>query len=425
MNSMTNNKINQVTESTLVVGIDIAKRKHYATFVDERGRQLKKAFPVFQSEAGFEALHQAILDGRKEHGKDDVIVGVEPTGHYWLNLARFLADHGIPLVIVNPMHVKRVKELDDNLQTKNDKKDALTIARLMKDGRFSFPKLLEGEAEEIRVAYSLRESLIEERAMLKNNIHRWIDKYFPELFKVFSDFGAMMLAVLEAKPMPLDLTDMTPDELADICAVTGKMKQRRPAKAAALIQAAQESIGITEGEWGARREIAILMRRYRLLDEEIGQLDIELQELIKETPEYQYLRSVPGIGSATIAGLLAEVGSFMDYESPRQLIKLAGLTLRENSSGTHQGQKRISKRGRKRLRSLLFKAMLPLLRNNEAFQTLHQYYTERTDNPLRKKQSMVILCGKLLKILHTLCTKKRYFNGDQMLADVTCLKLAV
>jgi transposase len=61
----------------------------------------------------------------KEAKKTEVIVGIEPTGHYWMNLANFLDHYGIPLVMVNPMHVKRSKELDDNLPTKNDKKDAL------------------------------------------------------------------------------------------------------------------------------------------------------------------------------------------------------------------------------------------------------------------------------------------------------------
>ena len=166
------------------------------------------------------------------------------------------------------------------------------------------------------------------------------------------------------------------------------------------------------------------MRQYRLIEEEIETLEGELEERISQTADYEYLASVPGIGYSTIAGILSEVGSLTDYESPRQLIKLAGLTLRGNSSGTHKGQKRISKRGRKRLRSLLFKAMLPLLRNNEAFHKLHLYYTERTVNPLRKKQSMVVLCGKLLKILHALCTKKRRFDSDQMLNDLPCLQSA-
>ena len=142
MNSKLNEKINQVTDTTLVVGMDIAKRKHYATFVDDRGRQLVKAFPVHQSKAGFDYLYERLLSAMKEFGKTDVLVGIEPTGHYWLNLFHFLNDHGIPLVMTNPMHVKRSRELDDNLQTKNDQKDALVIARLVKDGRFSYPRVL-------------------------------------------------------------------------------------------------------------------------------------------------------------------------------------------------------------------------------------------------------------------------------------------
>jgi transposase len=53
-----------------------------------------------------------------QHEKRDVIVGMEPTGHYWLNLAYFLQAYDIQCVTVNPMHVKRSKELDDNSPTK-------------------------------------------------------------------------------------------------------------------------------------------------------------------------------------------------------------------------------------------------------------------------------------------------------------------
>ena len=118
MDCIENQKINQVTEKTLVVGIDIAKRTHFACFVDDRGRVLQKSFSVSQSRDGFESFYQRILRAMKDHDKTEVLVGIEPTGHYWLNLAYFLEERGIPLVITNPMHVKRSKELDDNLQTK-------------------------------------------------------------------------------------------------------------------------------------------------------------------------------------------------------------------------------------------------------------------------------------------------------------------
>ncbi|MGE7931835.1 IS110 family transposase, partial [Viridibacillus arvi] len=150
-----NYKINQVTDNTLVVGIDIAKRVHYACFVDERGRVMEKAFAVHQSKEGFESLYEKIRLTMKETQKTEVVVGIEPTGHYWMNLAYFLDQYGIPLVMVNPMHVKRSKELDDNLPTKHDKKDALVIARLVKDGRFSYPRLLKDIDAELRIGSTL------------------------------------------------------------------------------------------------------------------------------------------------------------------------------------------------------------------------------------------------------------------------------
>ena len=98
--------------------------------------------------------------------------------------------------------------------------------------------------------------------------------------------------------------------------------------------------------------------------------------------------------------------------------------MRENSSGQHKGQKRISKRGRRKLRALLFRVMMPLIKHNSAFKQLHEYYTTRLVNPLRKKQSIVVLCSKLLKVLHALCKKKRYFNEQQMMTDFAQLQTA-
>ncbi|ATP40372.1 IS110 family transposase [Solibacillus sp. R5-41] len=421
MHSKWNNKINQVTENTLVVGMDIAKRIHYACFVDERGRVIEKAFAVHQSKEGFENLYEKICQMMKEAKKTEVIIGIEPTGHYWMNLAYFLDQYGIPLVMVNPMHVKRSKELDDNLPTKNDKKDALVIARLLKDGRFSYPRILKEVEAELRIGSTLRLKLTEDLASIKNRIIRWLDRYFPEFTQVFPSFGKMALTALERTPMPQDIQGKTAEELVFFYRQVGGMRAPQLPKAKLLIEKASNSIGLTEGQKMAKHEIATLLRQFRLLETEIEAVNDQLTELAKTTMEYDLLASVPGLGDATIVDLLSEVGSFSLYENPRQLIKLAGLTLRENSSGQHKGQKHISKRGRKRLRHILFKVIVPLIRHNLAFKQLHEYYTTRNQNPLRGKQSMVVLCGKLLKILHGICKKKVYFNEQLMMKDLYCL----
>lgn len=419
-----NKKIDQVDESTLVVGMDIAKRVHYACFVDDRGRVLRKSFQVRQTREHFEALHDEILKAMETHQKSKVIVGIEPTGHYWLNLAYYLEERGIPLVMTNPMHVKRSKELDDNLPTKHDKKDALVIARLVKDGRYSYPRILKDMDAELRAGSSLRDSLVEDLGRIKNQMIRWLDRYFPEFTSVFPNFGKMALAALEWIPMPSDVIQLSADEIVFVLKQSEHLKSPQRPKAVKLIQAATDSIGVTHGLEMARIEIATLLRRYHRLNEEIAELDIQLKSYVTELEEYEILSTVPGLGDASIVELLSEIGSFKNYDSPRQLLKLAGLTLRENSSGQHKGQKRISKRGRRKLRKILFRVMLPMIMHNKAFRALHKHYTERTINPLKKKQSIVVLCGKLLKILHTLVVKGRYFSEETMMKDIPALSIA-
>ncbi|WMT18465.1 IS110 family transposase [Parageobacillus toebii] len=424
MNYTQNRKIEQVTDQTLVIGMDIAKQKHYASMVDARGRVLKKPFPVIQSRSGFEQFYASIQEAMKEFGKTEVIVGIEPTGHYWLNLAYFLEEKGIPLVMVNPMHVKRSKELDDNLPTKHDAKDALVIAKLVKDGRFSYPRILHEVEAELRAGSTFRESLTKELNAVRNQMIRWLDRYFPEFVQVFPSFGKMALVVLEKTPFPMDIANQTVEGLMERYRQSETLKCPQKPKVQKLLEVARHSIGITEGQQMARIEIATLVRRYRQLEQEIAALTEELTALAQTTAEYEWLQTIPGLGDATIIELLSEIGSFAQYQDSRQLIKLAGLTLKENSSGQHKGQKRISKRGRKRLRALLFRVMMPLIRHNEAFRQLHEYYTTRPINPLRKKQSIVVLCGKLLKVLYAVCVKQQAFDGERMIQDIFSQSLA-
>ena len=130
-----------------------------------------------------------------------------------MNLAAFLMNHGIPFLMVNPMHVNRSKELDDNLQIKNDQKDALVIARLIWDGRFSYPRLLTGVEAELRNGATLRTKIQEDLNALQNRLIRWLDRFFPEFTQVFKNFGKMAYAALEMTPLPSDIKGKSPKEL--------------------------------------------------------------------------------------------------------------------------------------------------------------------------------------------------------------------
>lgn len=421
MNNKRNQRLNQVSEKTLIIGIDIAKRTHYACAVDYRGFELSKPYSFKQSRDGFKQFLDSVLDLRFNHGKNDIIVGFEPTGHYWMNLAAFLTEHDIRFVMVNPMHVNRTKELDDNLQTKNDQKDARLIAKLITNGNFSFPRLLEGIEAELRQGSALRNSLNKKLTSVKNEITRWVDRYFPEFSTIYKSYGKNACAILRQTPLPIDVVDTVTEDLVNIYRETENLSYTSKPKLEKLKQAAHHSIGITEGAMMARSEIKVLIDQLTQLESQLEEVNNTLTKLAKQLPDYELLMSIPGIGENTVSELLAETGSLRQYKSPRQLIKLAGLTLRENSSGQQKGQKRISKRGRRKLRALLYRAVLPLIQNNQVFNDLYQYYINREVNPLRKKESMVIICSKLLKIFHGLVQNKVAFDARKMRDDLQCL----
>ncbi|MCP3033601.1 IS110 family transposase [Halobacillus sp. A1] len=425
MNHKRNERINQITEDTLVIGIDIAKKTHYACPVDDRGREMRKKSVAFtQSREGFESFQRQVEDWLKLYEKKRVLIGFEPTGHYWMNLAFFLLEVDLPFVQVHPMHVKNTQEFDDNLQTKNDSKDARLIAKLMVTGSFFYPRIPRGIQAELRNGSAMRWRLKKDIARMKNQMIQWLDQYFPEFKLVFKDFKQLACITLKYTPLPEDLLRHDVEELARMYREQGGMcrvakKTIREAQAVA-----GQSIGLTEGLEIARLEMQSLVSQFLLAEGQLEEVNQRMEELAEQLEDFEYLVSIRGISEHTVMDLIAETGPLKQYKNPRQLIKLAGLTLREQSSGQFKGQKIISKRGRKRLRSLLFKAILPLLRNNEAFHELYQYYINRPVNPLKKKEAMVVLCGKLLKIFHGLSKHENYFDEERMKQDLHCLNQA-
>src|ERR1700730_13850453 len=195
-----NQRIERITTSTLVVGIDIAKEKHAAQATNFRGMALtKRAVMVDNSRNGFEQLERTIRHLQQVHRMDDVIVGMESTGHYWFNIANWLVEQGIDVVLVNPLTTKRNKENRDNSPSKSDPKDALVIADVVSRGYYTPFTPSDEIFQRLRAMFKNREFWVAESGRLKNQIIRWLDIHLPEYTVVFKKkkvFSARSLATL-------------------------------------------------------------------------------------------------------------------------------------------------------------------------------------------------------------------------------------
>ncbi|WP_347488502.1 IS110 family transposase [Desulfoscipio sp. XC116] len=321
----------------------------------------------------------------------------------------------IPVVLVNPHHVRKSKELDDNSPTKNDTKDARVIGKLVLDGRYTEPKLPEGVYAELRILMNQSDRLNKDLTRSKGRIHNWLDRYFPEHTRVFKNWeGKASLITLSCFPLPQDVVNAGEEHIAK----EWKKEVQRSVglkRAQLLVRTAKKSIGITAGVNAARIELAELLEHYAMLSRQIDELMKQVEEELTLVPGAQAMLTTPCVGVKTVAGLYAEIGDLTGYAHPQQIIRHAGLSLKENSSGQHKGETTIIKRGRSRLRAILYKTVLILVPKNAKFRALHQYLTTRRDNPLKKKQSLIALCGKLVRILFKLGQKQQDYDASKVL----------
>lgn len=143
-----------------------------------------------------------------------------------------------------------------------------------------------------------------------------------------------------------------------------------------------------------------------------------IEDKLKEIPYVDKLMEIKGIGLVTVSGFIAEVGDIGRFDNPKQLQKLAGYAIVANDSGKHNGESRISYRGRKRLRYVLYEAAISLIGKNAEFREIHEYYRTRKENPLKKMQSVVAVACKILRVFYTILTKGVDYDAEKLISDI-------
>lgn len=400
-NDATNQRIERITSQHAVVGIDIAKDAHAAQVTNYRGRTLTNRHLSFpNTREGFEKLLGWLRDLQAKHQLQALIVGMEPTGHYWFNLAHWLLRQDVEVVLVNPVTTHRNKENRDNSPSKNDPKDALTIADVVSRGFYTDYAPQEAVFERLKTAMKNREYWVESATSLGNRLVRWIDLYFPEFRQVFREWTALRaLASLRAFPLPSDLRKLSADDVIEQWRRQGMKRAggvSGKAKAVQLLLAAARSIGDTRASEEARRDLERLLKAYDDVTKQLEEMQQEVEALLERIPLTEQLRSIGGMGTITLAALLGCAGDLRNYAHGRQLLRRAGLNLAECTSGTFKGKIKLSKRGDSMLRKYLYLGMLNLVGQHPDFRRWHLRNQEKG---MAKQASVFKLLGKLARIV--------------------------
>ena len=152
------------------------------------------------------------------------------------------------------------------------------------------------------------------------------------------------------------------------------------------------------------------------LDAEIKRTEQQIDDQVDRHPDLKQqsklLESIPGVGKRTAAKLLAEITDISQYKSARQVAAYAGLTPRNNRSGTIRGKTRLSKTGNARVRKALFFPAIVAKRHNPIVRAFCQRLSSNGKN---KMQVIGAAMRKLIHIVFGVLKSGKYFDPSHEL----------
>lgn len=390
----------------LYLGIDVGKFSHSLCLLDEEGE--KKIFQIPANKQGFEKLSQLVQEKLKDN---ELLIGMEATGHYFLNIYDFLLRLGVSkdnLILLNPLQVKAFR--NTNLRgAKSDDIDATRIAVLLRFGDFQRCNVAIDKLMNLRQLTRLRSELVALNGDIKRKIISVLDRIFPEFPTVFSNcFGKTALHLITEYPTPEELSLLSLSKLEKAIKKLSKRGLTKN-KIERLHHLANNSVGIKTGVESLKIELAILIARLKMCQEQVSSLEEKVAELLKQFPEHIF--SIPGIGQSTGATIMAEIRDINNFQSSIKLIAFAGLDPKLKESGKYQGKTPISKRGSKYLRSAIWQASMVAARVNPMFKKIYQ---DKRNKGKSHKYAVTAVANKMTKVIYSILKNNRSFKEQIM-----------
>ncbi len=418
MNRIETERHKIVNGKTLITAIDIGKVQNMGYCRCPSGKDIKP-FEFSNNAEGFQKLWDRICWEKASNHLEEVVVGFESTGAYGEPLMHYLKQKPVKLVQVNPLHTKKMKELEGNSPGKTDRKDPKVIADIISLGHALSVVIPEGAAAELRRLTLARERTLQRRTALYNQLQELVFVLFPEFLQVMKDVKSKTAQyLLRHYPTPEGVVKCGLETLVSTLKRVSRGKLGRE-RAQALYEGAQRSVGLPEGKKGILLEVDEILSVLKACNRFIEKVEEEMVQYLQEIPYSDSLLSVKGIGEVTVAGLIGEVADFRQFHTLREILKLSGLDLFEISSGKHQGNRHISKRGRPLLRKLLYFAAINTIRKGGV---MHACYQRHLAKGMLKTKALIAIARKLLGILFALVRDHTHYDTEY--SHKEALKLA-
>ena len=352
----------------ILIGIDIGKLSHTFSIINnENGDVLVEPTSFKNNKEGFDFLY----DKMNSYKKENILIGMEDTGHYHFALLKDLLSKHFNVALINPVVTDMARRLQGCI-TKNDPLDSLTICDVIASSSRKKPyritKMNRFDLYEQRQLTRHHHDLKEELNVYTNRLQKCIDIVFPEYNSLFnSKYGIVYMAVLKDLGSAANIASTDIRTLRNYFKYPGR-GSRISLTAEQLKESAKNSIGIDSSSEVI--QIKHLIAQIELIQDQINEVDKKIEEF--STNLNSPILSIPGISHFSGTSILSELGDIHNYSSAAKIIKFAGVAPFEHQSSQYKAEHTsITKKGSKYLRKTLYQIILTVIKNNRVFK---EYY---------------------------------------------------
>lgn len=413
-------------DKKLFIGIDIGKENNYSSFVLRgRKREIKKRLKTKNNVYGFykllEELEKLLIE--QSIDLDEVIIGIESTGHYWQNLYDFFDKRNYDVVMVKNRLVKLKREAKYSQKGKNDSIDCHCIALVLLDDDYFIIRKNDRNYDSLRRLSRTKEDYVKLSTQNKNRLRAWIDVNNPVYLMCFVDpFCKTGRAILRDFPSSRDIVNKDIDDIIEILKNDERNKGILYRMVTEYIQLCQElykdTIKISEGD---REEVAIYLSAYESIEDMLDKLKIRINKLAKETiVQLDNFTSIKGLGENEIIDLIAEIGKIENFDCARRLQSYFGLGIKSEQSGNGVMKKpSINKAGNRRGRRGVYHMSMNLVDKNSDWRKLYCYYKayNRKNSSSNKKMLVAVSC-KLLRTIYGILKYNQSFDSEMIFKNL-------
>ena len=367
------------------------------------GGPFSKAKRIKHDLEGYETLLNLGNSLRDEY--EDVRFIFESTGIYHKSLQQFLEEHEQKYIILNPLEASKIRKIDLR-STKTDKKDCESIAKAYFLKEYRTYEKQESFYETIQIMNRHYNFLIDQLRVLKVCFRNQLDVVYPNFDELYDNpYLLVPIAILKKYSHPEYLRNSKVKTIENYLVKTTTHRKRYSELEAKKLK--EYSSKTQSGCHKDSVEATILRNLIRTIEEKDKQLKLHLDTMkvmSKNSTLYRQLLTIPGIGENLAVRLVGELGDLSRFDNKRQLVAYAGIDPIVYQSGKMTGEHlRITKKGNKQLRTLLYLAVSSNIRCRKPNSILDFYNKKRQqDKPLAYKTALIACANKLLRIIYSM-----------------------